>query len=176
MGQSKSTSKESKHVVQKPPRDFGIEFWVGLFSLFGFACLAYLAVGLGDISLFESGKYVVHAEFDNIAGLKKGATVEIAGVKVGDVTDISLNQENATAVVSLKIDEGIKLRDDDIVSIRTKGIIGDRYVKVSSGASDELIKPGGMIIETESVVDIEDIIGKVLHAFEKDDDDEEEDL
>ncbi|MCB0335288.1 MAG: outer membrane lipid asymmetry maintenance protein MlaD [Bdellovibrionales bacterium] len=172
MGQSESSSATKAPVLERPPRNFNMEFWVGLFSLFSFACLAYLAVGLGDISLFESGKYEVNAEFDNIAGLKNGASVEIAGVKVGDVTSIRLNQERATAVVTLKINEGITLHEDDIVSIRTKGIIGDRYVKISSGASDEAVKPGGMIMETESVVDIEDIIGKVLHSFGGDDDEE----
>lgn len=160
MVQSESTS-----TVSRPKRSFSVEFWVGFFALISFLCLGYLAVGLGSLELFGSNNYIVYAEFENIAGLKRGASVEIAGVQVGDVVDITLNQQNATAVLALKIYDGIKLHEDDIFSIRTKGVIGDRYVKISVGGSDTLVAPGQTLTETESVVDIEDIIGKVLHSF-----------
>jgi phospholipid/cholesterol/gamma-HCH transport system substrate-binding protein len=65
--------------------------------------------------------------------------------------------------VELKISNSVKLRDDDIAAIRTKGIIGDRYVKISRGSSDIYVEPGQRITETESVVDFEDIIGKIIH-------------
>ena len=103
------------------------------------------------------------AEFDNVSGLEKGASVEIAGVPVGDVADISL--KDPVAVVTLRLYQGVELRDDDIAAIRTKGIIGDRYVKISRGGSTKMIKQGERMTETESVVDIEDIIGKIVHSI-----------
>ena len=96
-----------------------------------------------------------------MAGLKYGAPVEIAGVPVGEVSAITLN--DSIAVVKLRVDRGIEFKSDDIASIRTKGIIGDRYVKISRGASSDYIPEDGTIVETESVVDIEDIIGKIVH-------------
>ena len=93
------------------------------------------------------------------------------------MTGIALNKSedgipSSFAIVSMKIKNGIKLLDDDIASIRTKGIIGDRYVKISRGGSDMLIKEGDTITETESVVDIEDIIGKIVHSLGNDDEED----
>src|SRR5690606_23883033 len=136
------------------------------------ACAAYLAVGLGGLKLTDRNRYMLAAEFDNVAGLQYGASVEIAGVKVGEVTAIDLNNKDSVAVVRMKIDRSVSIRDDDVASIRTKGIIGDRYVKISPGASDTMIPENGLIEETESVVDIEDIIGKIVHSLQGDDDEE----
>jgi phospholipid/cholesterol/gamma-HCH transport system substrate-binding protein len=112
----------------------------------------------------------MYAEFDNVSGLKYGASVEIAGVPVGEVTKIEL--KDPKAIVSLKINNSFRVKDDDILSIRTKGIIGDRYVKVSRGASDIYIPVNGITKETESVVDIEDVIGKVIHSLSGDKEEE----
>ena len=147
--------------VVLPKRSFSVEFFVGLFALVALACAAYLSMGLGDVELFGSNKYNLYAEFDNISGLQLGASVEVAGVKVGEVTKIFL--EDPLAVVQLRIEPTLRIREDDVISIRTKGIIGDRYVKISRGSSDELIPEEGRITETESIVDIEDIIGKIVH-------------
>jgi phospholipid/cholesterol/gamma-HCH transport system substrate-binding protein len=142
-------------------RSLGTNFFVGIFFLVACAAGAWLSVGLGDISLFESNSYDLHAEFDNISGLKQGASVEIAGVPVGYVQMLSL--KDPMAKVTLRLDKSIQVHDDDIISIRTKGIIGDRYVKISRGSSSTVIPPNGVISETESVVDIEDLIGKLVH-------------
>lgn len=145
-------------------KEGGIEFFVGLFMLIGMAAVGYLAVGLGGLELFgSSDKYDLVAEFDNIAGLQNGASVEIAGVQIGAVVDIDFVDPQAR--VHMKIDKSIQIRDDDIALIRTKGIIGDRYVKISRGASDIMIPSGGVITETESVVDFEDIVGKIVHRM-----------
>lgn len=159
--------------AELPPRTFTLEFLVGAFTLVGVAAVGYLAVGLGGLDFMSASKYTVIAQFDNISGLKYGASVEIAGVPIGEVTNIKL--EDPAALVTLKISQDIKLRDDDIASIRTKGIIGDRYVKISRGASEKYIPEGGLMTETESVVDIEDIIGKIVHSLsgEKDEDPKE---
>jgi phospholipid/cholesterol/gamma-HCH transport system substrate-binding protein len=147
-----------------------LEFFVGLFTAAGVAAAAYLAVGLAGLELSSKDTYLVYAEFDNISGLKYGASVEIAGVPIGAVSDISL--KDPVARVTLKLNRSIKLKDDDIASIRTKGIIGDRYVKISRGASTDYIPEGGTMTETESVIDIEDVIGKVVHSLGGDKDEE----
>ena len=161
-------SKSSKEQIEKraaeialPRKTFTVEFFVGLFTVVGLACAGYLAIGLGGLEVGRSNFYEVYAEFDNISGLKHGASVEIAGVKIGEVSSITL--DDSTAVVTLKINNDIKLRRDDMPLIRTKGIIGDRYVKISRGASQDFVKSGEHITETESVVDFEDIIGKIVH-------------
>ncbi len=140
-----------------------IETAVGIFIIVGLLCLAYLSVKLGDVNLFGTKQYTVKARFSNISGLKEGSDVEIAGVSVGKVSKIYLDDYQAT--VDLLINPGVKLQEDSIASIRTQGIIGDKYVKISPGGAEEYIKPNGMLSETESAVDIEELISKYI--FEK---------
>jgi phospholipid/cholesterol/gamma-HCH transport system substrate-binding protein len=139
-----------------------VEIAVGVFVLAGIACLVYLAVNLGEMELFSRG-YQVSAEFDNISGLKVGAAVEVAGVDVGRVERITITPGNR-ARLSLKITPDLVLKDDTIASIRTKGIIGDKFVKLSMGNSDKVIPPGGRIHDTESAVELEELIAKFIHG------------
>lgn len=165
MAQSESSSSKVDAAVriEPPQRKFTVELLVGIFTLIGVLCASILAVGLGNETLFGTGTSVVFAEFDNISGLKKGASVEIGGVPIGDVADILL--ADPKALVRIRLFNGVKIRDDDILAIRTKGIIGDRYIKVSRGGSATFVPEGGKTTETESVVDIEDIIGKIVHSL-----------
>jgi phospholipid/cholesterol/gamma-HCH transport system substrate-binding protein len=140
-----------------------IETAVGIFIIVGLLCLAYISIKLGDVELFRTKQYVVKARFTNIAGLTEGSEVEIAGVPVGKVSKINLN--NDQAVVELLINPDVKIQEDSIASIRTQGIIGDKYVKISPGGSEEYVKPNGFISDTESTVDIEELISKYI--FEK---------
>jgi len=140
-----------------------IETAVGVFIIIGLACMAYLAVKLGDVNLFGSDQYLVNARFSNISGLKEGSTVQIAGVQVGKVSKISLNDYQA--FVQLLINPGIKIQEDAIASIRTQGIIGDKYIKISPGGAEDYIQPNGLLTETESTVDIEELVSKYI--FEK---------
>lgn len=171
MDQSKFNNPGQTPQLAVPKRTFSLELFVGLFAAAGVGAAAYLAVGLAGLELGNGNTYMIHAEFDNISGLKYGASVEIAGVPIGVVSDIVLKDPMARIV--LKLDRNVKIKDDDIASIRTKGIIGDRYVKISRGASDTYIPEGGTMVETESVVDIEDVIGKVVHSLTGDKEDEE---
>lgn len=149
--------------ISMPKRTLSLEIYVGLFAFIAVAAAAYLSVGLGDVKIFGSSTYLVNAEFDNVSGLKAGASVEVAGVPVGDVAEVKL--KDPQAIVVLRLQNNFQLHDDDVAMVRTKGIIGDRYVKISRGASDTFIKPNGTMTDTESVVDIEDIIGKIVHAM-----------
>ena len=137
-----------------------IEFSVGIFLLVGLLCFSYLAIRVGGVGWFEEDSYRVKARFGSISGLKEGAPVEIAGVKVGKVDNIHLDNGEYEAVVELSLAKDVKLQSDTIASIRTAGIIGDRFVNIKPGGADEIIPPGGTIFDTESAVDIESLISK----------------
>jgi phospholipid/cholesterol/gamma-HCH transport system substrate-binding protein len=143
-------------------RRANLELTVGIFVLFGLACLTYLAVNLGKIEIFGEG-YQIFADFDSASGLKNGAGVEVAGVQVGRVVSIQLTP-HSQARVSLKLQNGLKVYDDAIASIRTKGIIGDKFVKLSPGSSEKLVPPGGTIRNTEAGIDLEEVIGTYIHG------------
>jgi len=144
-------------------KDAKLELIVGVFVLVGIAALTYLAVQLGKLEVIGGGKNLeIHAEFDSVAGLKDGATVEIAGVQVGQVKKIGLNGERA--VVSFSLTPGVKLYGDAIASIKTRGLIGDRYVSLSPGGSQKELPPGGEIRDTESGIDFEKAISEFIHG------------
>ena len=103
---------------------------------------------------------MLNARFKSVTGLRAGAQVEIAGVQVGQVDSIALDPKDQMAMVRLKIKEAIVLGDDVIASVKTAGLLGDKYILLSPGGSDKILKPGDMIIETEPVLDIEGLIGK----------------
>ncbi len=143
-------------------KTFATEVLVGLFVILGVLCFGFFAVNLGGFSFREEG-YPLTAKFMSISGLKEGASVEIAGVKVGKVTKITL--DGAQAKVELAIsDPHIKLEDDAMASIRTRGLIGEKFVKITLGASNEYLSPGSEIVETEPVVEIEELIGKFIYG------------
>lgn len=142
-----------------------LETIVGVFVLVGILCLAYLSIKLGKMEIVGGDSYRVYANFDSISGLKSGASVEIAGVEVGRVDRIELDRKAGyTARVAMKVNSDIELQDDVIASIRTRGIIGDKYVLLKPGGSDLILKDGGRIRETESVIDFESLISKFIHG------------
>jgi phospholipid/cholesterol/gamma-HCH transport system substrate-binding protein len=138
------------------------EFIVGLFMLAGFLSFAYLSSQMGEFSVFSLERnYQIEAEFDNVSGLKVGATVEIAGVPIGKVSEISLGQGDLAKVILL-INRDVKVTADAIASIRTQGLIGDKYVKIIQGGDEELLADGGVIFDTESSIDIEELVSKYI--------------
>jgi phospholipid/cholesterol/gamma-HCH transport system substrate-binding protein len=141
-------------------RRVDLEVVVGIFLLMGIFALGYISVRLGKMEVFGLGGYVIYADFPTVGGLKEGAAVEIAGVGVGRVQDIAL--VNYRARISLLINNGIELQEDTIASVRTKGLIGEKYVLLSPGGSDEIIAPGDKIREVEPPLDLEEMIGSLI--------------
>ncbi|WP_277058171.1 outer membrane lipid asymmetry maintenance protein MlaD [Trichlorobacter lovleyi] len=142
-----------------------LELIVGIFMLIGILCLGYLSIKLGKMELIAGNNYRISARFDSVSGLKPGARVELAGVEIGTVERIGLsNASGDQAEVTMKIKGGIKITDDVIASVRTSGIIGDKFIKLKPGGSDQLLKNGGRIRETESAIDIEELVSKFIHG------------
>jgi len=144
-------------------KKYSIETVVGIFVVAGLLCVAYMTVKLGKVSVLKDEYYSVSASFASVSGLRVGNPVEIQGIEVGRVERLNIDQEKQMAVVELKVRKDIKVYDDASASVRTAGLIGDRFVNIDPGGAGELLKPGGIITETTSPVDIEDLISK--YAF-----------
>ncbi len=139
-----------------------IEVSVGIFVLIGIICLGYLTIQLGKMKWIGDNHYSVYARFHSVTGLKTGTEVEIAGVQIGTVDAITLDTQKQEAVVKLNIRKDIVLTEDVIASVKTAGLIGDKYIRLSPGGSDEVLKPGDFITETESAIDLEELISKYV--------------
>lgn len=147
-------------------KKMNLEMIVGLFLLAGFLSFSWLAIKMGDIKFFMEDTYPVTARFISISGLKEGAAVELAGVKVGKVSDIHLDNGEYEAVVELNISNDVRLQDDSIASIRTSGIIGDRFIKLTPGGSELYLEQGDEIEETESAISLEELVSKYIFDSE----------
>ena len=130
--------------------------------LIGIICVGYLTIQLGKMQWIGDNFYPLDVRFKSAAGLKTGSQVEIAGVKVGQVDAIRFDQARQMAMVRLKIQKNIVLTDDVIASVKTSGLIGDRYIKLTPGGSELVLKPGDQITETESAIDFEELISKYV--------------
>jgi len=139
-------------------RRFNLEMTVGFFMLMGILALAYISINLGRLELFGDDWYKVYAFFDRAGAVRPGTSVEIAGVRVGEVEKVEL--EDYRAKLTLKIRKDVRLQEDAIASIRTKGLIGEKYIEITPGASERFIEPGGVIRETESAVELEELLLK----------------
>ena len=146
-------------------RKSGVETAVGVFIVVGIACLAWLSMRLGKVEIGEGNQSPVSAEFASVAGLRAGSTVEVAGVPVGSIESIGVKEYKA--VVRMRVKRDIGLPEDTIASVRTRGLIGDKYISLSPGASDRMIPAGGKIRETEGALDLEGLIGEFIHGSAK---------
>lgn len=138
-----------------------LELLVGIFVLLGLAAVAYLTIKLGSGSLVGGDTYLVEARFANAGGLNKGSTVMLAGVSVGRVETIRMDETDYSAIATLRVASRLKLPTDSMASIKTSGLIGDKYVCLSPGADETYLAPGTRIIMTESAVDLESLISKM---------------
>jgi len=136
------------------------ELLVGLFMIVGITCLTYLSIKLGRMEIIGDKGYKLYAEFSEIGGLKNGASVEIAGVEVGRVRNISLSDYQAK--IELQINSGIKIQEDSIAAVKTKGLLGEKYIQISPGGDEKIIPPGGKIRETQPPLDLEKASGNFI--------------
>jgi len=135
---------------------------VGLFVAIGLLCTAYLTIKLGRMELVGDDGYTLNARFTSVSGLRAGAEVEIAGVKVGRVASIALDAAHPVANITLRINKGVTIYDDAVASIKTSGLIGDKYVNISPGGGGEKLDNGGTISDTEPDVDLINLISKYV--------------
>jgi phospholipid/cholesterol/gamma-HCH transport system substrate-binding protein len=137
-----------------------VEIVVGLFLVLGLAAFAWLAIQLGEVSwLTGGGNYTLYAEFDNISGIRTGSDVQIAGVTVGSVAALHLSKDGR-AVAAFKLNNDVKVPKDSIASVKSQGIIGDKFIRILPGGDTENYKADETILDTESALDIESLISK----------------
>jgi phospholipid/cholesterol/gamma-HCH transport system substrate-binding protein len=141
-----------------------IQLVTGIFVMIGIATFTYLAVTIGGVRFTDQPGYTLHARFTNISGLQAGAIVEAAGVRIGTVSAIEFDPDSYEAIVSMRINEGVPVQEDAIAAIRTQGIIGEKFVKLSPGGFDELLADGSEIYETESAVSLEELVSKYIFS------------
>ena len=133
---------------------------VGLFVLVGLAAIVYMSVNLGNVQLLSDRYYRVVANFTDVSGLKANASVQMFGVEIGYVQSISLDQDNGVARVEMMIEKEVGLTDDAIVSVKTSGLIGDKFLKISPGGVGDPVNPGDTLFDTNPSIDLEDLISK----------------
>ncbi|HXR01737.1 MAG TPA: outer membrane lipid asymmetry maintenance protein MlaD [Pseudomonas sp.] len=141
-----------------------LETGVGLFLLAGILALLLLALRVSGLSASTTNdSYKLYANFDNIAGLTVRAKVTMAGVTIGKVTAIDLDHDTFMGRVTMEVDKRVNnLPSDSTASILTAGLLGEKYVGISVGGDDQLLKDGGTIHDTQSSLVLEDLIGKFL--------------
>lgn len=136
------------------------EIVVGLFLVLGLTAFGWLALRLGEVSWLTGGTtYTLYAEFENVAGIKTGSEVQIAGVAVGSVAELRLNDEGR-AVAAFKLNKGVQVPKDSMASVKSQGIIGDKFIRIQPGGDEAVYQPGETIVDTESSLDIESLISK----------------
>ena len=138
-----------------------LELSVGIFVLLGIAAIAYLTIQVGTGSLVSGDTYLIESRFTNAGGIHPGSSVMVAGVTVGRVEGVRIDPSDFSAIVTLRVLEGLKLPTDSMASIKTTGLIGDKFISLAPGADETYLKPGNRITLTESAVDLESLIGKM---------------
>jgi phospholipid/cholesterol/gamma-HCH transport system substrate-binding protein len=138
-----------------------LELLVGVFVLVGLIAVAYLTIKLGAGSLLGDGSYTLEARFTNVGGLNRGSNVVVAGVAIGRVESIRMDPMDYSAIVTFRVTDEVKLPTDSMASIKTTGLIGDKFLALAPGADETYLASGNRITMTESAVDLEGLIGKM---------------
>lgn len=139
------------------------DFWVGLFFVVGLLAVAFLALRVSNVSgNGNAATYSLSASFDNIGGLKVRAPVKSAGVVVGRVADIQLDNKRYRALVTLQIDQRYRFSRDSSAEILTSGILGEQYIGLAPGAEETMLKGGDQITLTSSAIVLEQLISKFM--------------
>ena len=138
-----------------------LQILVGIFVMLGIAAVSYLAIKLGSGALIHGDTYLVEARFANSGGLHPGSSVLVAGVPIGRVDAVKMDTTDYSAIATLRISTQLRLPTDSMASIKTSGLIGNKYVSLSPGADEVFLAPGERIVLTESAVDLESLIGRM---------------
>ena len=144
-------------------KKYSKETVVGIFVVIGLFCIAYMTVKLGNIGFLGENSYSLYAKFTAVTGLRVGNPINMLGLEVGRVEKFTMDQENQQVLVEFKINNGIEVYDDAIASIKTEGLIGDKYVSIDPGGGGDLLANGDTITDTNSPTDIMDLVSK--YAF-----------
>ncbi|MEE4265723.1 MAG: outer membrane lipid asymmetry maintenance protein MlaD, partial [Desulfobacteraceae bacterium] len=144
-------------------KKYSKETVVGIFVVIGFFLIGYMTVKLGNVGFVGDNTYSLFAKFNTVTGLREGNPVNMLGLEIGKVEKFTLDQENQQVMVEFKINKGIEIYDDAIASVKTEGLIGDKYVAVDPGGGGDLLANGDSITDTNSPTDIMDLVSK--YAF-----------
>ena len=141
---------------------YTMEISVGVFVLITLLCVGYLTIQLGQMQFMGGNYYTITARFNNISGLGEGNEVRVSGVQVGRVQDIELEDKLYRVNVNMGIKKELKLSKDSSASIKTSGLIGDKYISITPGGSPDNLKPGDVIVDTQPPLDIKELLGKYV--------------
>jgi phospholipid/cholesterol/gamma-HCH transport system substrate-binding protein len=144
-------------------KKYSKETLVGIFVVVGLFLIGYMTVKLGNVGFLGENKYNLTARFNTVSGLRVGNPINMIGLEIGRVAKFTMDQENQQAIVLLEINKGIEIYDDAIASIKTEGLIGDKYISIDAGGGGDLLADGDSITDTESPTDIMDLVSK--YAF-----------
>ena len=144
-------------------KKYSKETVVGIFVVIGLVVIGYMTVKLGNVGFVGDNSYSLFANFNTVTGLREGNAINMLGLEIGKVEKFTLDQENEQVKVEFKINKGIEIYDDAIASIKTEGLIGDKFVAIDPGGGGDLLADGDSITDTNSPTDIMDLISK--YAF-----------
>jgi phospholipid/cholesterol/gamma-HCH transport system substrate-binding protein len=154
-------------------KKYSQETIVGIFIVIGLLCIGYMTIKLGKLPIFGGDYYLLYARFSSVSGLRVDSPVEIGGIEVGRVEQLNIDQDKQMSVVTLRIKKGFKVYEDAVASIKTSGLIGDKFIQIDPGGGGDILNPGGTITETNPPMDVEDLIGKYVFGDIKKDDKKE---
>jgi phospholipid/cholesterol/gamma-HCH transport system substrate-binding protein len=145
-------------------KKYSKETAVGVFVVVGLIAIGYLTINLGDLGVIgKDNTYSLYAHFSNVTGLRSGGVINMYGLQVGKVGRMTIDPSRQQARAELRMNHGIEIFDDAIASIKTEGLIGDKFISIDPGGSGALLAAGGTIQDTESPVDLMELISK--YAF-----------
>jgi phospholipid/cholesterol/gamma-HCH transport system substrate-binding protein len=144
-------------------KKYSKETVVGIFVVIGLACIGYMTVKLGNVGFFGDNTYSLYGDFTTVTGLRVGNPVNMLGLEVGRVESFNMDQKKQVVKVQFRINKGVEVYDDAIASIKTEGLIGDKYVSIDPGGGGDLLADGDTITDTNAPTDIMDLVSK--YAF-----------
>ncbi len=145
-------------------RKSAIDVWVGIFVAIGLLAALFLALKVGNMNAVSfQPTYTITARFDNIGGLKPRAPVKSAGVVVGRIADIRFDDTTYQATVTMTLERSYQFPKDSSAKILTSGLLGEQYVGLEAGGSDQMLAQGNMISQTQSAVVLENLISQFLY-------------